>query len=31
VAPIIGAIAAGLFHRAVLEPPMPEPPVTGRV
>jgi aquaporin Z len=30
VAPIAGAIAAGVFHRAVLEPQQPEPPVTGR-
>ena len=30
VAPIVGAIAAGVVHRMVLEPPQPEPPIVGR-
>lgn len=30
VAPIAGAIAAGVFHRIVLEPQKVEPPITGR-
>jgi aquaporin Z len=30
IAPIIGAAAAGFLYRALLEGPLPEPPVTGR-
>ena len=30
VAPIVGAIAAGVVHRMVLEPPEQEPPIVGR-
>ena len=30
LAPIVGAIAAGLVHRMVLEPPQQEPPISGR-
>ena len=30
VAPIVGAIAAGLVHRMMLEPPQQEPPISGR-
>jgi aquaporin Z len=31
VAPILGAAGGGLVYRALLEPPLAEPPVTGRV
>src|SRR5215470_8993232 len=30
VAPILGAIGAGVVHRAFLESPRPEPPISGR-
>jgi hypothetical protein len=31
LAPLVGAAAAGILHKSLLESPRPEPPVTGRV
>jgi hypothetical protein len=30
LAPLVGAAIAGFLHKALLESPIPEPPVTGR-
>ena len=30
LAPLVGAVMAGFLHKALLESPIPEPPVTGR-